>query len=39
MVSSRGQFVVKLPKARFDARVTAGAGEHFDANRGRPMRE
>ena len=39
MVSSNGQFVVKLPKARVDALVAAGAGERFDANRGRPMKE
>lgn len=39
MVSSGGQFVVKLPKARVDALVTTGVGERFDANRGRPMKE
>jgi TfoX/Sxy family transcriptional regulator of competence genes len=39
MVSSNGQFVVKLPKARVDALVAAGMGERFDANRGRPMKE
>ena len=39
MVSSSGQFVVKLPKARVDALVATGAGERFDANRGRPMKE
>jgi hypothetical protein len=39
MVSSNGQFVVKLPKARVDALVAAGAGERFDANGGRPMKE
>ena len=39
MVSSNGNFVVKLPKARVDALVGAGAGQRFDANRGRPMSE
>ena len=39
MLSSSGEFVVKLPKARVDALVSAGAGERFDANRGRPMKE
>ena len=39
MVSSSGQFVVKLPKARVDALVATGVGERFDANRGRPMKE
>jgi TfoX/Sxy family transcriptional regulator of competence genes len=39
MVSSNGQFVVKLPKARVDSLVAAGVGERFDAGRGRPMKE
>ena len=39
MVSSSGRFVVKLPKARVDALVATGVGEHFDASRGRPMKE
>ena len=39
MVSSSGEFVVKLPKARVDALVATGVGERFDANRGRPMKE
>ena len=39
MVASSGEFVVKLPKARVDALVAAGAGERFDANRGQPMKE
>jgi len=39
MVSSSGQFVVKLPKARVDTLVSSGVGERFDANRGRPMKE
>ena len=37
MVSSEGHFVVKLSKARVDALV--GAGQRFQANRGRPMNE
>jgi hypothetical protein len=39
MVSSDGHFVVKLPKARVAALVSEGAGQRFDANRGRPMSE
>jgi hypothetical protein len=39
MVSSGGEFVVKLPKARVDALAASGVGAHFDANRGRPMKE
>ena len=39
MVSSGGQFVVKLPKARVEELVASGAGARFDANRGRPMKE
>jgi|KBSMisStaDraftv2_1062788.scaffolds.fasta_scaffold656504_1 hypothetical protein len=39
MVSSGGQFVVKLPKERVEALVASGAGERFDADRGRPMKE
>ena len=39
MISSSGEFVVKLPKDRVDALVATGAGERFDANRGRPMKE
>ena len=39
MVSSSGEFVVKLPKARVDALVATGVGERFDANRSRPMKE
>jgi hypothetical protein len=35
----RGRLVVKLPKARVDALVTAGQGERFDANKGTPMKE
>jgi len=39
MVSSGGQFVVKLPKARVDALVATGVGQRFDAGRGRSMKE
>ena len=39
MVSSNGEFVVKLPKARVNSLVSTGAGSRFDANRGLPMKE
>jgi hypothetical protein len=39
LVSSRGQYVVKLPKARVQALVTEGVGEFFDPGHGRLMRE
>jgi hypothetical protein len=35
----RGCLVVKLPKARVDELVAAGAGVRFDANKGTPMKE
>jgi hypothetical protein len=35
----RGRLVVKLPKVRVDALVTAGEGVRFDANKGTPMKE
>jgi hypothetical protein len=39
LVSSRGQFVVKLPKARVEALVAGRAFEYFDPGHGRLMRE
>ena len=39
MMSSKGEFVVKLPKERVDELVTAGYGERFDPGRGRRMKE
>ncbi|HEX8273069.1 MAG TPA: hypothetical protein VF615_10555 [Longimicrobiaceae bacterium] len=36
---ARGRLVVKLPKARVDALVGGGAGEHFDPGHGRRMKE
>ena len=38
-VSSKGQYVVKLPKDQVDAMVDAGQGEHFDPGHGRLMKE
>lgn len=39
MVSSKGAFVVKLPKARVDALVAAKAGKPFSTGSGRIMKE
>jgi hypothetical protein len=39
MTASQGQFVVKLAKARVDELVAAGAGERFDAGKGKLMKE
>ena len=39
MVSSKGHFVVRLPKARVDALVAGFAGQRFEAGKGRPMKE
>jgi hypothetical protein len=38
-LSSKEQFVVKLPRPRVDALVTAGVGERFDLGHGRIMKE
>lgn len=35
----RGELVVKLPKARVDELVDAGAGRRFDPGHGRVMKE
>ncbi|MDB6064783.1 MAG: TfoX/Sxy family protein [Pedosphaera sp.] len=39
MVSSKGAFVVKLPKERVDELVASGAGKRFDPGHGRIMKE
>ena len=39
LVSSRDQFVVKLPKARVEALVKTPNYEYFDTGKGRLMRE
>ena len=39
MRSSRGAFVVKLPRARVDELVAAGAGARFDPGKGTLMKE
>lgn len=39
MVTSRAEFVVKLPKVRVAELVKAKRGRHFDANKGKPMKE
>lgn len=39
MMSSKGEFVVKLPKARVDDLVGSSQGRRFDPGHGRLMRE
>lgn len=39
MISSKGEFVVKLPKTRVDNLVASGEGEPFDPGHGRLMKE
>ena len=39
MVSSSGNFVVKLPKQRVEALEASGAGRRFDPGHGRLMKE
>jgi hypothetical protein len=39
MLSSKGQFVVKLPRQRVDRFVASGRGERFDPGHGRIMKE
>jgi hypothetical protein len=39
MISSRGLFVAKLPRARVDELVRQGAGKPFDPGHGRLMKE
>ena len=39
MLSSRNQFVVKLPRKRVDELVAAGEGGRFDPGHGRLMKE
>ncbi len=39
MISSRGKFVVKLPRERVDELVENGLGERFDPGHGRRMKE
>lgn len=39
MVSSSGNFVVKLPKQRIEALEASGAGRRFDPGHGRLMKE
>ena len=39
MISSKAQFVVKLPRERVDELVGLGTGEYFDPGHGRLMKE
>lgn len=38
-IEHKGSLVVKLPKAKVDALVADGVGDHFDPGHGRPMKE
>ena len=39
MLSSKGEFVVKLPQQRVNALIARGDGERFDPGHGRLMKE
>jgi TfoX/Sxy family transcriptional regulator of competence genes len=39
MISSKGEFVVKLPQQRVDALTASGDGKRFDPGHGRLMKE
>jgi len=39
MMSSKGKFVVKLPRTQVDKLVSSGKGERFDPGHGRIMKE
>jgi len=39
MISSKGHFVVKLPRERVEELVRARKGKQFDPGHGRPMKE
>ena len=39
MLSSKGKFVIKLPKQRVDSLCASGIGERFDPGHGRIMKE
>jgi hypothetical protein len=39
LLSSREEFIVKLPRQRIDALVSSGAGKRWDAGKGRAMKE